>query len=346
MADAYIKEVVDADRNRQQKRLEDLERLYAEKEMEMRSRRTALKQLVEQLGGAGESGAISIRQTIAMQAYGDARNQLYKLRAELQQARDDLQIKQAWLKALRDSPGIVRPGAVHRRRSDHDPSRRPDYGVHARIANLHESTKEPLLSALVQEFTQMKKALEAKRDARRKESCSAPGASRRISAPNSWSSRPASKSSRPRKRPPAKTPRRKAEGRAIRQPVDRRANDAKRTPVPRKGAGSHRRRAGETQGRTSRPPRISIFQRPDVPKVPDSRARLSSTAMAGGGGFFGVILLVLWWDVGRRRINSLADLSRGLGLTVVGAVPLLPGRVIEMGSAGTENDAAGASKAT
>ncbi len=80
-------------------------------------------------------------------------------------------------------------------------------------------------------------------------------------------------------------------------------------------------------------PRISVFQRAEAPKSPDGKPRYQNAAVAGGGGFFAVICLVLWWDVRKQRINSLADLSRGLGLTVVGAVPLLPQKTTRAGRA-------------
>ncbi len=70
--------------------------------------------------------------------------------------------------------------------------------------------------------------------------------------------------------------------------------------------------------------RISIFQRAGTPKIPEGHAHLEATALAGCGGFLGVIFLILWWDVRKQRINSLVDLAHGLGLTVVGTVPLLP----------------------
>ena len=103
VVDAYMNEVVDAERHRQRDRLNELDRLYTEKETEMRSRRTELKQLAEQLG-TGDTGALALKQQIALQTYAEARNELSKLRSELQRAKDDLQMKQAWLKALQSAP--------------------------------------------------------------------------------------------------------------------------------------------------------------------------------------------------------------------------------------------------
>ena len=70
--------------------------------------------------------------------------------------------------------------------------------------------------------------------------------------------------------------------------------------------------------------RISVIQRAERPQSADGKQRLLTTAGAGFGGLFGAVFLVLLADVRKQRINSLVDLSRGLGLTVVGAVPLMP----------------------
>jgi hypothetical protein len=103
VVDAYMNEVVDADRHRQRERMNDLDRLFTEKETEMRSRRTELKQLAEQLG-TGDTGALLLKQQIALQSCAEARSELARIRSELRRARDDLQLNQAWLKALQSAP--------------------------------------------------------------------------------------------------------------------------------------------------------------------------------------------------------------------------------------------------
>jgi capsular exopolysaccharide synthesis family protein len=43
--------------------------------------------------------------------------------------------------------------------------------------------------------------------------------------------------------------------------------------------------------------------------------------------------VITWWDSRAARINSSADVSRGLGLTVLGSLPMIPSRVIrQLGS--------------
>ena len=76
-------------------------------------------------------------------------------------------------------------------------------------------------------------------------------------------------------------------------------------------------------------PRITVFQPAKAPESPDAKSRISNVGLAGGGSFFAALFLVLWWDVRKQRINSLSDLSSGMGLRVIGAVPLLPAQVLQ-----------------
>ena len=98
VVDAYMNEVVQVDRNKKNARLEMLDKHYDEKEAEIRKRKSEIKSISEQLG-VGDSGAVALKQRVALEAYADARTGLAKLRAELQQAKDDLHVKQAVLTA-------------------------------------------------------------------------------------------------------------------------------------------------------------------------------------------------------------------------------------------------------
>ena len=85
-------------------------------------------------------------------------------------------------------------------------------------------------------------------------------------------------------------------------------------------------------------PRITVFQKAEPPKTPEGKPRLQNAATAGIGGLFGTIFLVLTWDMRKQRINSLADLSRGLGLTVAGTVPRLSQQTVRAGRRGKGQD--------
>ena len=79
-------------------------------------------------------------------------------------------------------------------------------------------------------------------------------------------------------------------------------------------------------------PRISVFQRPEPSRVADGKPRLLNAARAGIGGLLLAVFLVLACDVHQQRINSLADLSRGLGLPVAGTLPSVPRKLFRGGN--------------
>ena len=195
--DAYMNEVVDAERHRKQERLNDLDRLYTEKEAEMRNRRTEFKQLAEQLG-TGDTGALALKQQIAIQQYAEARNELSRLRSELQRTEDDLQSKRVWLKILESDPSsnsdlLTSTDPALIKMSDQIEE------IDDRLASIHEKLKEPLFSKVSEEYKQMKKTLLEKAAKRQKEL--AQGCKRRKTRIlRSSNSSPASRSSRPKRK--------------------------------------------------------------------------------------------------------------------------------------------------
>jgi polysaccharide biosynthesis transport protein len=72
----------------------ELDKLYTEKETELRTRRTELRQLAEQLG-SGDTAALAQKQQMSLQEYAEARSERSRLRTERRRAEDDLRIKEA-----------------------------------------------------------------------------------------------------------------------------------------------------------------------------------------------------------------------------------------------------------
>ncbi|MHB0960802.1 MAG: exopolysaccharide transport family protein [Pirellulaceae bacterium] len=64
------------------------------------------------------------------------------------------------------------------------------------------------------------------------------------------------------------------------------------------------------------------------PVGPDSNARIRKTA-ASGIACMGLVLMgILYWDVRGKHVNSSTDVSSSLGLSVIGAIPLIPSRAV------------------
>ena len=99
VVDAYMNEVVDVDRNARNARLEILDKLTTIKrpKCETQERSPVHGRAMK----TGDTGAMALKQKIALEAYADARNGLARLHAELQEARDELEVKKVWLDAVK-----------------------------------------------------------------------------------------------------------------------------------------------------------------------------------------------------------------------------------------------------
>ena len=71
------------------------------------------------------------------------------------------------------------------------------------------------------------------------------------------------------------------------------------------------------------PPRVSVWQNADLQKR-DTKKQILAAAAAPVGVILLVCMGVAWLDVRQRRVRSAGEVSTGLGIRVVGAVPGVP----------------------
>ena len=96
---AYFDEVVVRERSERRGHLSELQQIYAEKENISRTKRTELKQLAEQLGTT-DNEALSLRQQIAIQQYAEYRKELTRMQFELSRSRGHLHSQQALMEKV------------------------------------------------------------------------------------------------------------------------------------------------------------------------------------------------------------------------------------------------------
>ena len=82
----------------------------------------------------------------------------------------------------------------------------------------------------------------------------------------------------------------------------------------------------------SRPPRVSIFQEAALQKH-DMKRQILSAAFAAIAGFFLAGFIVAWVECRARRIHTTDEVTAGLGLRVVGAVPPSAPNLLRLGAA-------------
>jgi succinoglycan biosynthesis transport protein ExoP len=74
------------------------------------------------------------------------------------------------------------------------------------------------------------------------------------------------------------------------------------------------------------PPRIRLVEKAALPRTKDELRPLKMSGMAGLGAFALVLAGVSFWEFRSRRIDSADQVVYGLGMNLVGTLPVLPGR--------------------
>jgi beta-lactamase regulating signal transducer with metallopeptidase domain len=99
VVDAYLSEVVNAERDLKRQRFSELDRACVEKETEVRSKREDLKQLAERLG-VSDTEALTMRQKLQLEELALYRQELAKNQSELRRLRSELAAQQTLLKGI------------------------------------------------------------------------------------------------------------------------------------------------------------------------------------------------------------------------------------------------------
>jgi biopolymer transport protein ExbD/uncharacterized protein involved in exopolysaccharide biosynthesis len=99
--EAYLAEVVNAERSRKQSRLNDLEHLYAERDQEARKKREALKTMARE-AGTSDTGGLGMREKLALEELALNRQELAKFQADLRRYEVDLAVQKAFLEDAKD----------------------------------------------------------------------------------------------------------------------------------------------------------------------------------------------------------------------------------------------------
>jgi polysaccharide biosynthesis transport protein len=100
--DAYLAEVVDNEKDKRRQRISELDRVYTDKDMEVRNKRNELKQLAEQLGTA-ETENLNLKQKLTLDELAMHRQEMARSALETEKLRGELASLQAELKAVQNA---------------------------------------------------------------------------------------------------------------------------------------------------------------------------------------------------------------------------------------------------
>jgi polysaccharide biosynthesis transport protein len=331
VVDAYLTEVVNAEKNLKQQRLNELDRAFASKETDIRDRRTELKQLSEKLG-TDEKETLTLREKLAIEELTLYRQEMAKLLFDLRQVQGALAAQQGMLKSIdtieiadAELDSMVQTDPVARQLFIELGWRSTDQAYNqGRVV-----AGKP--SHIVDRYQQDLKTLQDQFDSRRTALMDVARQRRRAMVQADIMKLEASlavmKDQEKILQLEVDDKQREAEkfGQST-VDVEMMRADIKNLDTLLTGISSEKERLNVEMRSAAR---VTLIQRADTPEVPsNAMLRIALSAMAMLAGFCCPAAAIALWDTRSRRINNSDDVSRGLQLPVIGSMPLVPSRVI------------------
>jgi capsular exopolysaccharide synthesis family protein len=331
VAAAYLSEVVGKEGKSRADRAAELDRVYTEQLEALRSKRTQLKELEKQLG-SGDKGALSIKEQAALAELRDATAELKSVQRNLQQIQYALaenQAKMAAFKAGRLKPPS--PAEIENAVNSDPEIAKLEQALAALDNQLSQDksvVKETLAKTLDERYSKTRKFIEDQILARTKKLAehlknvkSGDTASLEAEADmlRSAAANLTQDENRAAKEVEAQKARTELFGNSS---IDVEMQRSELRELEETfDAVAHEREHARIESESQNRARISLIQPASPAVAPDKSSRLKNSIAGGLFGFLAPVGLLLWWDVRARRINSLDDISRGLGLRVIGTVP-------------------------
>ncbi|MGA2031454.1 MAG: AAA family ATPase [Thermoguttaceae bacterium] len=336
---AYWDEVVNADRQHRRARLTELDKICTDIEGKVRTKLNDLKQLADQLG-ASEREELSLKQQVAIQQYGEYRLQLTRFEFQYGQAEAQLKTAQALAQGLTETEisdmdinSLVLSDPKYRELSNQlvviESMVKRDIsltqsGVKSRMTEQRKSELEILqgqVDALMQiyrERLRTARRMEMQREVRRLET--------ELGVLAEQKRQFQAEVDRMRKETE------QIGGKSIE--IEMMRTEVKQLQTVQAETSSERERLNVELGSA---PRIRLLQEADVPENETGRAaRIALILMAAFAGLCLPVAGIVLWDTQAGRINVAAEVAKGVGLPVIGSVPLIPARVIRQLGAPTK----------
>ncbi|MGA2796328.1 MAG: polysaccharide biosynthesis tyrosine autokinase [Thermoguttaceae bacterium] len=348
VVDAYRSEVVDSEMKKRRDRVDELERLYTEKDQEVRNRRGDLKLLAEQLGAA-ETENLNLKQKLTLEELALYRNQSAQRDFEIGRLRSDLGARQAELKAVQNldvsetecemyaqNDPVLRDlmqeimwrqedsqnaSGVLKDSGQKDGAKKPNrfieqyQGQLDRFKNEYNDRIEKIKAEIIH-----KRQTEVDKEIKRLEAA--------IEIANK-------------------------QQKVIEEEVQHLKKQAEQfgsssvdvemlradIAVRVKSLDSIESERDKLKVELRSPPRIEISKQPPAPVQPSNTMfRTSATVFASLLGLLLPMAAITLWDSRHQRINSSAEVRERLGIPVIGAMPIIPARVLRhLGSPSKKN---------
>ncbi|MBN2474012.1 MAG: AAA family ATPase [Pirellulales bacterium] len=329
--DAYLKEVVEVEQRQRRNRLGELQTIYNDKHTDVEKERTNLKNYARQVG-TSDAENVTLTQRVRMEELGSLQRSLIQVQTERRRALGELEGQQAWRKhvdqaevslfeldrlmssdpvakqlatdfamrqmALSQARVLVREGAGTRHMEAHQSSLDAAQAeLDAQKESLQERIREMKRSE-IDEGTEKIKAMLAVLEKQEQELIGQTEAKKQEIERLSGSS---------------------VEIEMMRANIEMLAATLNRIGQERDQLAVEIRAM----------PRIKLLRGAETPKIEASLpVRVTLTVMMMLIGLCVPGVAIALWDVRSRRVNTSEEVSRDLGLPVIGSVPLIPARVL------------------
>ncbi|MBN1589435.1 MAG: AAA family ATPase [Pirellulales bacterium] len=332
VVDAYLSEIVESERSEKHRALADLEAVLAAKEQEIRQRRTTLRRLADELGTADRE-TLNMQMQFALQQLSMYRGQLAQVQIDLQNSKSEFAASRKALERLESAPANT---LELERLKLQDPICRE---LQKKISDLQAVASQAagkglpgkpgsLSIQLVEQINTLQADLQARLDhlstiltaAMRNElQEKVSDLEVRIALAQELKTNLDSEVS-------AKREEFEKIGKSSVE-LDMMRTELENLEDVTSGIAVQR----ETlEVETKSPPRIRLHQRAEEPISYDNpEMHVALTIIAAIAGLILPLVGIVWWDVRKERINSSEDVAKGLGLPVMGSVPVIPGRAIK-----------------
>ncbi len=320
--DAYLDEVVLADRKKRIARVSELEQIYNDTEEKVRKKEERVEQLARQLG-TGDSAALSIKHQMALEQISLLRREHARVRFALMQE----QIHQQNVAEVAD--GTLTGEAGTERRSGASP-------VAGLPVSSDDETMDPRVALAVRRVAQLKDLI-----ARYEEQVvdqNHPSLIKYRKELAEMERVATGLDSGPGGEPVSRLKTLEKQERALREELDKYSElvnnigtssfelELMKTEIDQIAKVSDRV-GGEMEAlriELKSPTRVTLLQEADVPKTRDQSKKKKLTGAAGVGALGMVFLIVAVMEFRARRITDPKDIAQTLGLELLGALPAMP----------------------
>ncbi|MFO0891111.1 MAG: polysaccharide biosynthesis tyrosine autokinase [Isosphaeraceae bacterium] len=330
VTDAYMNEIVDQEAGERKARLERLKTLFEDLQKGLSKKRQEYKNAAESVGASNQQNA-AIRQQLLIQHLGQARQELLRLGSDLRHAQARLRILEARREGAPESGPESESDGV-RQLLETDPELRE---IQDRLATLDREVQamkrtarkanDPAIYSLNQEIALLKKDMNQRLKSLQQDRSKGAAPGKPAVSPQVAEARQYVEILREQERLL------RDEVAVLDQEMSRlntRSMDFHWLEDEITLATETARTVGtEVQSMSvelKAPPRTRLIERARAPSLVAPSRRKQLAAGAAAGVLFGYLGLLSFWEYRARRIATANEVVRGLGLKLVGSLPVKP----------------------